>query len=39
MNHEGAAVYRQEAPSPRMVAELPAAVEPTELPPQSRNVT
>ncbi|KAF3031504.1 hypothetical protein E8E12_001251 [Didymella heteroderae] len=39
MNHQGAAVYRQEAPSPQLAAELPAAVEPTELPPQGKNVT
>lgn len=38
MNHHGAAVYRQNVPSPQMAAELPAAVEPTELPPHHKHV-
>lgn len=38
MSHQGAAVYRQEASSSHMAAELPAAAEPTELPPQGKNI-
>ena len=38
LNHQGAAVYRHEAPSPPTAAELPAAVEPSELPPQTKPV-
>lgn len=37
MNQQGAAVYRLEAPSPRMVAELPVAENAVELPPQSKS--
>ncbi|KAF2993225.1 hypothetical protein E8E13_001168 [Curvularia kusanoi] len=36
MNHQGAAVYRHEAPSPRVVAELPGSGEPHELPQQTK---
>ncbi|KAI4941505.1 hypothetical protein J4E91_010680 [Alternaria rosae] len=36
MNQQGAAVYRHEAPSPHIAAELPAQIEPHELPQQTR---
>lgn len=35
-NHQGAAVYRHEAPSPPVAAELPTPIGPHELPPQTR---
>lgn len=38
MNHQGAAVYRHEAPSSQVAHELPAAVEPSELPLQGKLV-
>lgn len=38
MGRQGATVYRQEAPSQQMAAELPAAVGPTELAPQGKNM-
>ncbi|KAJ8117419.1 hypothetical protein OPT61_g1371 [Boeremia exigua] len=36
MNQQGAAMYRHEAPSPQIAHELPAAVEPSELPHQTK---
>lgn len=38
MSQQGAAVYRHEAPSPRVVVELPATENAAELPPQSQSV-